>query len=60
MIAFYMILLILVNILLLASLVWVWREKEYWADKYQATLEELYPIQCGSAEERRWPEDDSK
>lgn len=58
MILFYMILLILINILLLGSLVWMYFEKEYWVKKYQEQLKELYPIQWDYTKERGWLNDD--
>lgn len=52
MIVFYLILLIMVNILLLGALVWMYFEKEHWAEKYQESLKELYPIQWDYIRER--------
>lgn len=42
---FYMILLILLVVFLLCVIVWIWSEKEYWANKYMEAVEEMYPIQ---------------
>ena len=60
MIVFYMILLIMVNLLLLGALVWMYFEKEYWVNKYQEQLKELYPIEWDYTKEGGWRTDDNR
>lgn len=55
---FYIILLVLVNLLLLGALIWMWSEKEYWVEKYRDQLQELYPIEWDYTKERGWRTDD--
>ena len=60
MIVFYMILLIMINMLLLGALIWMYFEKEYWANKYQEQLKKLYPIEWDYTKEGGWRTNDDK